>query len=214
MKNLTARQQEVFNFICQQVSELGRPPTRSEIAKKLGFRSANAAEDHLQALAKKQAIMLEPGTSRGIRIHSLYSSNEQLNLLPEHTIPLIGRVAAGQPVLAQQNIVKQYTLDPALFQKKPDYLLQVKGLSMKNIGMLEGDLIAIKRTTEVQQGQIVVARLNDEVTVKRFFRLGENIQLVPENENFETIKINPTNSNFAIEGIVIGLIRNSIFEFS
>lgn len=213
MKNLTNRQQQVFDFICQQISEFGCPPTRSEIAKALGFRSPNAAEDHLQALAKKNAIVLQPATSRGIRIANPDLQTRTHQPGAERTIPLVGRVAAGQPILAQENIDKQYTLDSSLFTKKPDYLLKVKGLSMKNIGILEDDLIAVQRTTEVKPGQIVVARIDDQVTVKRFFRTGKTVQLESENEAFNTITIDPLRSTFEIEGVVVGLIRNSSSDF-
>lgn len=211
MKGLTARQQQVLDLIRDQISQFGRPPTRAEIARELGFRSANAAEDHLQALARKNVISLESGTSRGIRLLGEYAEglSEDLQQLAESflTLPLIGRVSAGSPILAEEHIDKQVPVDPALFTEKPDYLLKVKGLSMKDIGIMDGDLLAVKRVSQARPGQVVVARVNEEVTVKRFFQKGPVVELHAENEEFEPIVVNLESEQFAIEGLAVGLIR-------
>lgn len=212
---LTARQQEVFDLIQANIRRTGFPPTRAEIAKSLGFRSANAAEDHLKALAKKGAIILTPGTSRGIRLNpELDDSNQKAldsvsaalldNLT---TLPLIGRVAAGSPILAQEHIEKEIPVDPAMFEDKADYLLRVRGESMIDIGIYDGDLLAVKKTESAHNGQIVVARINDEVTVKRFVKGSKSISLIAENQNFEPIIVTPQDE-FAIEGLAVGLIRS------
>ena len=193
---LTARQQEVFDLIKSNIRRTGFPPTRAEIAKGLGFRSANAAEDHLKALAKKGAIILTPGTSRGIRLNpelddpkpaktnAIDSSNTAPALDNLITLPLIGRVAAGSPILAQEHIEKELPVDPAMFEDKADYLLRVRGESMIDIGIYDGDLLAVKKTQSAHNGQIVVARINDEVTVKRFEKGSKSISLIAENQNF------------------------------
>ena len=196
MDELTARQAEVLQLIADFLQTTGFPPTRAEIAAQLGFRSANAAEDHLRALERKGYIEMLPGASRGIRLR------ENLG------IPVIGRVAAGNPILAEQHIQGRYQLDPGLFKPRADYLLKVRGLSMRDIGILEGDLLAVHRTSEARSGQIVVARLGNEVTVKRFKRQGNQVQLLPENPDFEPILVDLKRDFFAIEGLGVGIIRN------
>jgi repressor LexA len=210
MKALTNRQQEVLDLIRQAIDNTGRPPTRAEIAQQLGFRSANAAEDHLQALAKKGAIILDASTSRGIRLAGEFAEAFEKatlrtidNLL---NLPLVGRVAAGSPILAQEHVEASYPVDAALFSDKPDYLLKVRGMSMRDIGILDGDLLAVKRTANAWHGQIVVARVNDNVTVKRYFKQSGRIELLPENSDFKPIIISPED-NFAIEGLAVGLVR-------
>lgn len=210
MKSLTARQQEVLNIIKAAIEHTGRPPTRAEIAQQLGFRSANAAEDHLQALAKKGALILDASTSRGIRLAAEHL--EAAGTLSERfldnllQLPLVGRVAAGSPILAQEHVEANYPVDAALFSEKPDYLLKVRGMSMRDIGILDGDLLAVKKTENAWHGQIVVARLNDEVTVKRYFSQGGRIQLLPENPAFKPIPIEDED-HFSIEGLAVGLLR-------
>jgi repressor LexA len=195
MEELTARQAEVLQLIADFLQATGFPPTRAEIAAQLGFRSANAAEDHLRALERKGYIEMLPGASRGIRLR------ESLGL------PVVGRVAAGNPILAEQHIQARYQLDPALFKPRADYLLKVRGMSMRDAGILDGDLLAVHRTAEARSGQIVVARLGNEVTVKRFKRLGNQVQLLPENPDFEPILVDPKRDFFAIEGLGVGIIR-------
>jgi len=199
MKDLTPRQSEVLDFIRRVIEETGMPPTRAEIAEELGFRSANASEDHLRALARKGAIDLVPGASRGIRLKD--SLRDQMGL------PLIGRVAAGQPILAQEHIEAHYKLDPALFHPKPHYLLKVQGMSMMNAGILDGDLVAVHRTPEVRNRQIIVARLEDEVTVKRYRQEGSVVWLLPENPDFEPIGVDLKENSVVIEGVVVGVVR-------
>jgi repressor LexA len=193
---LTPRQAEILQLIRDAIEAVGYPPTRAEIARQLGFRSANAAEDHLRALERKGMITLEPGAARGIRLR------EGLG------IPLIGRVAAGRPMLAEAHIQGRYQVDPALFRPRADYLLKVRGMSMRDAGILEGDLLAVHKAQEARSGQIVVARLHDEVTVKRLRRRGNLVELLPENPDFEPIVIDLKREAFAIEGIAVGLIRN------
>lgn len=219
MKGLTARQQEILDLIRDQIAQFGRPPTRAEIAKQLGFRSANAAEDHLQALAKKNVIALDASTSRGIRLLGEYAegleeaANRVLDRAIDRTfeqfvqLPLIGRVAAGSPILAQEHIERQIPVDPALFPDKPDYLLKVRGMSMKDIGILDGDLLAVKKANSARAGQVVVARVNDDVTVKRFFQKGHVVELQAENSEFAPIKVDLRTEAFEIEGLAVGLIR-------
>lgn len=203
MKALTLRQSQVLDIIRDNIQQTGMPPTRAEIAGILGFKSANAAEEHLKALARKGAITMMPGTSRGIRL---------IEEEPEETgLPLIGRVAAGEPILAQQHIESHYQLDPALFHPAADFLLRVKGMSMKNIGIMDGDLLAVHKTQEVRNGQVVVARLDDEVTVKRFQRKGNKVSLLPENEELSPIEIDLRSQELIIEGLAVGVIRNSDF---
>lgn len=211
MKGLTARQQQILDLIREQIASFGRPPTRAEIARELGFKSANAAEDHLQALAKKNVIALDASTSRGIRLLGEYAEGlEEVGSKILDTImqlPIIGRVAAGNPILAQEHVEKHIPVDPDLFGEKPDYLLKVKGMSMKNIGILDGDLLAVKRSSTARAGQVVVARVNDEVTVKRYFQKGATVELQAENEEFSPITVDLRKDQFAIEGLAVGLIR-------
>ena len=194
---LTERQAEILQFIRETIEETGFPPTRAEIARALGFASANAAEDHLKALARKGAIELAGGgMARGIR------------LAEPPGLAVIGRVAAGQPILAEQHVQARFQMDPAMFHPRADYLLKVKGLSMRDAGILVGDLLAVHSTAEARSGQIVVARIDDEVTVKRYRRLGNRVELQPENPDFDTIVINLKEQALEIEGLAVGLIRN------
>jgi repressor LexA len=197
MDELTPRQAEVLQMIRDFLQSTGFPPTRADIAQQLGFRSLNAAEDHLKALARKGFIEMLPGASRGIRL------TEGLGL------PLIGRVAAGSPILSEAHVQERVQLDPQLFKPRADYLLKVRGMSMRDAGILEGDLLAVHRTIDVRSGQIVVARVNGEVTVKRFRRQGSQVQLLPENPEFEPISLDPRRDQLAIEGLAVGLIRNA-----
>ena len=208
---LTARQQQILELIQQAIAQTGAPPTRAEIAAELGFRSANAAEEHLQALARKGVIELVSGTSRGIRLRQPVQQPRQstLEAFSQLALPLIGRVAAGSPVLAQEHVDTVYNVAPSLFASKPDYLLKVRGMSMRDIGILDGDLLAVQSTQNVRNGQIVVARVGDEVTVKRYQRLSDHIALHAENPDYPTIVVQP-GEPFAIEGLAVGLIRNSV----
>ncbi|HLU61114.1 MAG TPA: transcriptional repressor LexA [Gammaproteobacteria bacterium] len=202
MSSLTARQAEILDLIRTAIEETGMPPTRAEIAQQLGFRSANAAEEHLRALARKGVIELVPGTSRGIRL-----------VEEDPGLPLVGRVAAGYPILAEQNIERHYRMDPALFRPKAHYLLKVQGMSMRDAGILDGDLLAVHRTPEVRNGQIIVARLNDdEVTVKRYRQRGREVWLLPENPDFEPIHVDLATQRMVIEGVVVGVIRNGYLQ--
>ena len=217
---LTPRQQQILELIESAIERTGAPPTRAEIAAELGFRSANAAEEHLQALARKGAIELVGGTSRGIRLRSATlrslaaSRIQQLSLplpnLNQLTLPLVGRVAAGNPILALEHIDQHYTVEASLFARKPDYLLKVRGMSMRDAGILDGDLLAVQKSSEAKNGQIVVARLGDEVTVKRLRRSKTGIDLIPENPDFDIIHVTPDSGEFAIEGLAVGLIRNTM----
>lgn len=204
MKPLTARQQQVFDLIKAKIDDEGMPPTRAEIAKELGFRSANAAEEHLKALARKGVLEILPGASRGIR---LLVKTEIVN--EEQGLPLIGRVAAGEPILAEQHVEMHYQIDPNLFKPSADFLLRVSGMSMKNIGIVDGDLLAVHKTQDVRDGQVVVARVEDDVTVKRLERKGDQVWLHAENEEFSPIVVDLTQQNFTIEGIAVGVIRNT-----
>lgn len=213
MLKLTARQEQILKLIRDAIENTGFPPTRAEIASELGFRSANAAEEHLQALARKGAIEISPGTSRGIRLRdSAFAGARQLALphpaLMQLSLPLIGRVAAGSPLLAQEHIESNYSVDPALFSDKPDYLLKVRGMSMRDAGILDGDLLAVKKTDQARNGQIVVARLGDDVTVKRYRKTGSLIELLPENPDFSVIKVSGEEAHFALEGLAVGLLRS------
>ena len=199
MSDLTPRQTEILRLIQHCIAETGMPPTRAEIARELGFRSANAAEEHLRALARKGVIALVPGTSRGIQLKD--TMREQFGL------PLIGRVAAGRPILAEENIEAHYKIDPAIFQPRPHYLLKVVGMSMKDVGILDGDLVAVHRTADVRSRQIVVARLENEVTVKRYRQEGSVVWLMPENDDFEPIRVDLKEEPLLIEGIVVGVLR-------
>ena len=213
MIKLTARQEQILNLIRDAIQNTGFPPTRAEIANELGFRSANAAEEHLQALARKGAIEISPGTSRGIRLREMGTDRGGTQLALPHpalmqlSLPLIGRVAAGSPILAQEHIEATYSVDPALFTAKPDYLLKVRGMSMRDAGILDGDLIAVKKSDSARNGQIVVARLGDDVTVKRYRRTDSLIELLPENPDFKTIRVDPEREDFSLEGFAVGLLR-------
>ena len=221
---LTERHQQILELVQSAIERTGAPPTRAEIATELGFKSANAAEDHLQALARKGVIELVGGTSRGIRLRSetLRALNEargkQFSLplpsLAQLTLPLIGRVAAGSPILAQEHIDQTYVVEASMFPRRPDYLLKVRGMSMRDAGIIDGDLLAVQKSKEAKNGQIIVARLGDDVTVKRYRRTRHTIELIPENPDFETIVV-PTGGdagelNFEIEGLAVGLIRNNM----
>jgi len=197
---LTKRQQQVFDLIKDNITNTGMPPTRAEIAKFFGFKSANAAEEHLKALAKKGYIEMLPGTSRGIRLPEA--------LMEEEGLPLIGRVAAGEPILAQEHVEEHYKMDGNLFHPPANYLLRVQGESMKDIGILDGDLLAVHQTTDVTDGQVVVARVENDVTVKRFKRQGNIVFLQAENEEFAPIIVDLTTQELTIEGIAVGIIRN------
>jgi len=196
MDELTPRQAQILHLIREHLSSRGYPPTRAEICRIMGFRSPNAAEEHLKALARKGAIEMAPGASRGLRLTEMQG------------VPVVGRVAAGSPILAESHIETHYQIDPALFRPRADYLLRVRGLSMRDAGILEGDLLAVHRSQEPRSGQIVVARINDEVTVKRYRRQGGLVRLLPENPDFKTIVVDPKREAFAIEGIAVGVIRN------
>lgn len=217
--SLTPRQQQIFDLVRRSIERTGTPPTRAEIASTLGFKSPNAAEEHLQALARKGVLELVSGTSRGIRLKAdtlramrrkPALSTDQLELpmpgLAQLTLPLIGRVAAGAPILAEEHVEQQYGVNPSLFSAKPDFLLRVKGLSMRDIGIMDGDLLAVRKASEARNGQIVVARLGDEVTVKRWQRKGDEAWLLPENPDFQPIPV--PHEGFAIEGLAVGLIRS------
>mgnify|MGYP000104566326 CR=1 FL=1 len=201
LRPLTNRQQQIFDLIKENISETGMPPTRAEIATFFGFKSANAAEEHLKALAKKGYIEMIPGTSRGIRL------SEQL--IEHEGLPLIGRVAAGEPILAQEHVEDHYKVDGNLFHPAADYLLRVNGESMKDIGILDGDLLAVHQTTDVQNGQVIVARVEQDVTVKRYKREGNIVYLHAENENFSPIKVDLAAEEFNIEGVAVGVIRSA-----
>ncbi|WP_026957606.1 transcriptional repressor LexA [Aliagarivorans taiwanensis] len=206
MKPLTPRQTEVYELIKRHLNDTGMPPTRAEIARELGFRSANSAEEHLRALAKKGVIEMIPGASRGLRLvddEPEGAISEQLGL------PLVGQVAAGEPILAQQHVESHYQVDPSLFHPSADFLLRVQGMSMKNIGIMDGDLLAVHKTQTALNGQVVVARLDDDVTVKRFERKGNKVMLHPENEDLSTIHVDLEYQALEIEGLAVGVIRNS-----
>lgn len=199
MEKLTARQQEVLDIIKANIQDTGYPPTRAEIAKTLGFKSPNAAEEHIKALARKGYIEIVQGASRGIRLPE-----------SETGLPVIGRVAAGSPILAEEQVAEYVDLPNGLFHPTADFLLQVQGLSMKDVGILEDDLIAVHRTDRVRNGDIVVARVGDDVTVKRYEKKGNIVTLFPENEDFEPIVVDLSKDEFAIEGLYVGVIRRSI----
>lgn len=196
MDTLTARQAEILKLIEQYTEKSGYPPTRSEICQAMGFRSPNAAEEHLKALARKGVIEMIPGASRGIKLKQ------------EPGVPVVGRVAAGSPILAAEHVEGRYQLDAALFSPSADYLLKVRGLSMRDAGILDGDLLAVHRTTEFRSGQIVVARLHDEVTVKRIRKNRDKVELIAENPAFATRVVDLKREMLEIEGIAVGIIRN------
>lgn len=214
MIKLTARQEQILNLIREAIENTGFPPTRAEIAAELGFRSANAAEEHLQALARKGAIEISPGTSRGIRLCDMAGDSRSgrggqmtLGHPAFMQLPLIGRVAAGAPILAQEHVEANYRVDPTFFTAKPDFLLKVRGMSMRDAGIMDGDLIAVKKVDSARNGQIVVARLDDEVTVKRYYKTSSGIELLPENPDFLPIRVDPEQNDFALEGLAVGLMR-------
>jgi len=202
---LTLRQREILKFISQFIDKHKFPPTRAELCKHFGFQSPNAAEAHLRALQKKSVIGIESGVSRGITMLPLGIGELPAN--PRTLVPLVGRVAAGSPILAQENIEDEYRIDPGMFVQRPDYLLRVAGMSMQDAGILDGDLLAVHRTPEARNGQIVVARLDDEVTVKRFRRRSHRVQLIAENVDFEPIEVDLRQQELVIEGLGVGVIR-------
>ena len=216
---LTDRQQQILELVQSAIERTGAPPTRAEIAAELGFKSANAAEEHLQALARKGVIELIGGTSRGIRLRSetLRALNESrgkqfslpLPSLSQLTLPLVGRVAAGSPILAQEHIDQTYLVEASMFPRRPDYLLKVRGMSMRDAGIIDGDLLAVQKAKDAKNDQIVVARLGDEVTVKRFRRTRGTVELIPENPDFKTIVLDG-DVDFELEGLAVGLIRNNM----
>jgi len=200
---LTSRQTEILDFIREVVKSTGMPPTRAEISTQFGFRSPNAAEEHLRALERKGAIEISSGTARGIHLAEQLSGVMQSIM----ALPLIGRVAAGSPILAEQNVDRNVPVDPEMFRPKADYLLKVKGLSMKDIGILDGDYLAVHSQKEARNGQVVVARLENDVTVKRFFKKGHMVELVAENADFKPIEVDLREDPFEIEGLAVGVIR-------
>jgi len=216
MLKLTARQEQILNLIKEAIDNTGFPPTRAEIAQELGFRSANAAEEHLQALARKGAIEISPGTSRGIRLLGANAApaTPEPAAIPHvpaallMSLPLVGRVAAGSPILAQEHVEANYSVDPAMFSAKPDFLLKVKGWSMRDAGICDGDILAVKKVDSAKNGQIVVARIGEEVTVKRYRKNGTVIELLPENPDFSVITVDPQTDEFALEGLAVGLMRS------
>lgn len=224
---LTDRQQQILELILRSIERTGAPPTRAEIASELGFRSPNSAEEHLRALARKGVIDLVSGTSRGIRVKSdtLRRLNASRMRGVDETardailagplslsLPLVGRVAAGSPILAQEHIERTFNVESYLFARKPDYLLKVRGMSMRDAGILDGDLLAVQKTSDAKNGQIVVARLGDEVTVKRFRCTASCIELIPENPDFQTIRVPADSTDFSLEGLAVGLIRNTLLS--
>ena len=200
--DLTPRQSQILELIRNHIRDTGFPPTRAEIAAAFGFRSANAAEDHLRALARRGAIELTPGSSRAIRLVTDGPGDE--------TLPVVGRVAAGSPILAQEHVDTSFLMEVSMWARRPDYLLKVRGMSMRDAGILDGDLLAVQKAKDAKNGQIVVARLGDEVTVKRLRRTSKGIELIPENPDFETIHVPPDTADFELEGIAVGLIRNTM----
>ncbi len=206
-KPLTKRQEEILNFISDHIDADGFPPTRNEISKHFGFRSPNAAESHLRTLERKGVIRIKAGHSRGITLTALSRASLPTAKTRRTPLPLVGRVAAGSPILAQENIEDEYQLDSSLFSPRPDYLLRVEGDSMRDVGILDGDLLAVHRTPVAQNGQLVVARIDDEVTVKRFERRGYRVRLVPENPEFKPILLDLRSQELNIEGLGVGVIR-------
>jgi len=202
LEALTNRQKQILEFIHRYSDKAGMPPTRAEIAAFMGFRSVNAAEDHLRALARKGAISLTPGTSRGIRLHAVVDAAGGL--------PVVGNVAAGAPILAEEHISDHLQIAPDTFRPRADYLLKVRGMSMRDAGILNGDLLAVHQTRDVSNGQIVVARVNDEVTVKRFSRRGNKVRLQSANPDFDTIVVDLKTDEFTIEGLGVGVVRNGL----
>ena len=224
---LTPRQQQILDLVLSTIERTGAPPTRAEIAAELGFKSANAAEEHLQALARKGVIELVGNTSRGIRLNPetlralaearLSQHGKQFSLplpsLAQLTLPLVGHVAAGSPILAQEHIDQTYVVESSLFPRRPDFLLRVRGMSMRDAGIMDGDLLAVQKTAVAKNGQIVVARIGDEVTVKRLRRTKHGVELIPENPDFETLVVPPEAADsFALEGVAVGLIRSTMLS--
>ena len=205
MEALTDRQAEILELIRELTEVAGFPPTRAEIAERMGFRSVNAAEQHLRALEKKGAIDILSGASRGIKVNEARSTSRPGRLMD---LPVVGRVAAGSPILAEEHVQGRYQVDPNMFTPRADYLLKVKGLSMRDIGILDGDLLAVHKTADARTGQVVVARIGDEVTVKRLRKRGHSVQLLAENPEFEPIELDLRTDELAIEGIAVGVIRN------
>lgn len=200
MSDLTPRQRQILEFIQDAIAESGLPPTRAEIARALGFKSANAAEEHLRALHRKGVLELRPGASRGIVLKDIL--REQMGL------PLVGRVAAGRPILAEEHVEARYQIDPRLFSPRAHYLLRVSGMSMRDAGILDGDIVAVHRSPDVRNRQIIVARLDNEVTVKRYRQEGSVVWLLPENRDFEPIKVDLREQSLVIEGVVVGVLRH------
>jgi repressor LexA len=209
-KPLTKRQNQILKYISEHIDNRGFPPTRNELSEHFGFRSPNAAESHLRALAKKGVIALERGRSRGIALTALSAAALPAAGRMRRPLPLVGRVAAGSPVLAQENIEHEYRVDPTLFSPRPHYLLRVEGMSMRDAGILDGDLLAVHRTPEAADGQIVVARVEDEVTVKRFRRRGCKVVLLPQNPDYAPLEVDLRRQEFTIEGLGVGVIRNRL----
>ena len=212
MKALTLRQQQILDMIASYIERRGFPPTRAEICEALGFKSPNAAEEHLKALVKKGAISMVPGASRSIKLSSSLEKSQKQGY-SYLSLPLIGRVAAGAPILAAEHVEEEFNIDPSLFSIKPDYLLRVKGMSMKDAGILEDDLLIVHKISgdcfKKITGKIVVARIEEEVTVKRFFKESNMVLLEPENSDFKTIKVDIQKQPIVIEGLGVGVIRNS-----
>ena len=204
MEPLTERQAEILRLIRELTEVSGYPPTRAEIARSMGFRSVNAAEQHLRALEKKGVLEISSGASRGIRVRDRGTRGTGRLL----ELPVIGRVAAGSPILAEAHIQGRYQIDPNLFTPRADYLLRVRGMSMRDAGILENDLLAVHRVQEARSGQVVVARIEDEVTVKRLRRRGYSVQLLAENPDFEPIELDLRRDSLTIEGIAVGVIRS------
>lgn len=216
MLKLTARQEQILNLIKDAIQNTGFPPTRAEIATELGFRSTNAAEEHLQALARKGVIEIAAGTSRGIRLRESALSNHMPGIqmalphsaLMQLNLPLVGRVAAGSPILATEHVEAHYNVDPTFFSAKPDFLLKVRGMSMRDAGILDGDLLAVKKSDSARNGQIIVARLGDDVTVKRYKKTASGVELIPENPDYSVIKVSEAETDFSLEGLAVGLLRS------
>lgn len=199
MDELTPRQQQILDWIRDHLRRHQRPPTQAEITVAMGFRSRTATRDHLEALARKGALSLQRGASRGIVVHDTSA--------PTQTLPLVGRVAAGQPILALEHVIAEHQVDPSLFRARADYLLSVSGHSMRDAGILDGDLLAVQHTPEARNGDIVVARLDEEVTVKRFEQQQHQVRLLPANPDFSPIEIDLRRQSLVIEGRMVGLIR-------
>lgn len=207
MKSLTDRQQKILDFIQDEVRSTGMPPTMAEIASAMGFRSANGARDHLKALERKGMLELVPGASRGIRLTDLSIGNSE-DFPDEWSIPLVGNVAAGNPILASENVESHYRVDPHMFSPRADYFLRVRGMSMKDVGIFDGDLLAVHKTNQAKNGEVVVARVAEEVTVKRLEIENHRALLHPENDEFSTIEVDMRHTNLVIEGLAVGVIRS------